>query len=461
MIGKEITFVPDVSLKIISYNAKKQQIYFKYKQLISSSQCEAFLEFDKDKVLECFENLEFKYSIGEVICDQNRELLVIDRFKYMMKKLYKVKCIKCGYEAVIDEYVLKKHLYSCGCCYGNVVVKGVNDIPTTNAWMIPYFQGGKEEAELYTFGSNAKLYFKCPSCKRIKKTSTSIYALFNNRSIGCDCSDNISYPEKFIRNILSELNIDYVYQLSKENFEWIGNYRYDFYIPSINCIIEANGEQHYTNTFLDKPIKNQNEIDEFKEKLAKKNGVTKYLTIDCRKSEAKYIFDNLVESGLFELLNINPLEINIELIDSKSLNNIIKEVCEYYQNNNKTIPSEIAEVFKLDYTTICKYLHKGNSLGWCNYNPKQNLKNGAYKSVLIKMEQRNKTYGKVVVFKNNIKVGTFESQRGAYKYLCSIGENISVSSIGQALKRENRTTKGYQFYYENELKGGDFNESKY
>lgn len=24
-----------------------------------------------------------------------------------------------------------------------------------------------------------------------------------------------------------------------------GNYRFDFYIPSLNCVIEVNGEQHY------------------------------------------------------------------------------------------------------------------------------------------------------------------------------------------------------------------------
>lgn len=58
----------------------------------------------------------------------------------------------------------------------------------------------------------------------------------------------------------------------------------------------------------------------------------------------------------------------------------------------------------------------------------------------------------MLILKDNIKIGSFETHRDACKFLQSIGVKISVSSIGQALKRDNRTSKGYQFYYENELK---------
>lgn len=38
----------------------------------------------------------------------------------------------------------------------------VNDIPTTSPWMIPYFQGGEEEAKKYKNQSHQKITPICP-----------------------------------------------------------------------------------------------------------------------------------------------------------------------------------------------------------------------------------------------------------------------------------------------------------
>lgn len=56
------------------------------------------------------------------------------------------------------------------------------------------------------------------------------------------CSDNITFPNKFMHSILMENNIEFE---SEKVFSWSNNKRYDFYIPSMSTIIEMNGEQHY------------------------------------------------------------------------------------------------------------------------------------------------------------------------------------------------------------------------
>ena len=91
-------------------------------------------------------------------------------------------CVKCGYECgehykkqeykkeywIIETDILQNH--GCPVCCRNpqIVVKGINDIPTTAPWMIPYFQGGYEEAKLYTFSSSYKINPICPDCGNIK-----------------------------------------------------------------------------------------------------------------------------------------------------------------------------------------------------------------------------------------------------------------------------------------------------
>ena len=61
----------------------------------------------------------------------------------------------------------------CACCHSLVVVPGINDIPTTDPWMISYFQGGYDEAKRYTHGSEQKIHPVCPECGRIKDKAIS------------------------------------------------------------------------------------------------------------------------------------------------------------------------------------------------------------------------------------------------------------------------------------------------
>lgn len=128
---------------------------------------------------------EFKIEIGMHFKDEKRDYVITGR-EYRSRenksningdiflkdeKWYKYHCNKCGWnEGWVIEYSVL-HGYGCACCTNQVVVEGINDIPTTNPEMIKHFQGGYEEAKLYTRASSKKINTKCSICGESKVMS--------------------------------------------------------------------------------------------------------------------------------------------------------------------------------------------------------------------------------------------------------------------------------------------------
>lgn len=48
-----------------------------------------------------------------------------------------------------------------------------------------------------------------------------------------------------VKNVLESLNIIYIFQYKFEDCKFYNKLPFDFYIPSLNTIIEYDGEQHY------------------------------------------------------------------------------------------------------------------------------------------------------------------------------------------------------------------------
>ena len=150
------------------------------------------------------QKFKWKYEIGENIKDEKRDLLISDRYFIKNKdnhtiKHYKYLCKKCGYNNgdMIENKILQGG--GCSCCYGRTVVEGINDSPSTAQWMVKYFQGGYEEAKLYTRCSHNKITPVCPECKRTHIKEVIINNLFHRHGYKCGyCMDGISFSEKFI-----------------------------------------------------------------------------------------------------------------------------------------------------------------------------------------------------------------------------------------------------------------------
>ena len=394
-VGCKVKFIyNDIEnyIEIIAYikQSNRPRLKIKYNNDIKLIRPDRLLECRLQPILNSKElnfPTEFKIEIGNVFKDNKRDLTIIDRNKILKKdghgynyfqKWYKYKCNKCGYsDGWIEESKLLTIKRGCSCCNGNTVIKGINDIATTNPELVKYFVN-IEDVYTHTYGSNKKVKIKCPDCGFEKEIK--ICDLYRHGFLCNKCSDGISYPEKIMCNLLDELLINnkqsesFITQFSKTNAKWCDKYRYDFYFKKDNeeYIVETHGMQHYKESGFNRSLEEEKLNDRNKKELAIKNGIKpeNYIAIDCRYSELEYIKNNIINSRLNEIFNLN--EVDWIKIGQDSEKNLVKEVCDYWKlhnniNNEILKPTNLVSIFKIRYCTIIKYLNKGNKLNWCKY----------------------------------------------------------------------------------------------
>lgn len=165
-------------------------------------------------------------------------------------------------------------------------------------------------------------------------------------------SDGISIPEKFMWNILKELNIEFKTQLNKKDFDWCQNYKYDFYIPSLNMVVETHGVQHYEESVWgsSRTLEEERENDKLKKELALNNNIKNYIVVDCRKSELDWLKENIIKE-LDKYFNLSNIDWN--LVWNNSLKNLVYEVKRLVEEgyNNK----QITETLGIAKVTVIKY----------------------------------------------------------------------------------------------------------
>lgn len=293
--------------------------------------------------------------------------------------------------------------------------------------MVKYFQGGEDEAEQYTKGSGQKIYPICPDCGKIKNERLGINDIYKNDSIGCICGDGIKYPEKFMLNVLEQLKIEFVWQLSRKDFKWCKDKRFDFYIPSLNLIIEMDGRLGHGNKDTRYATKEESKlIDDWKDKQAKLHGM-KVIRIDCdygndTLSRFGFIKNNILNSELSYVYDLS--NINWNKAHKFALGNLIKNVCEYYEMNLYITQKELIEKFKLSNATIINYLKQGKKVGWCNY------KGNKKKVLCIELNEE------------------FESANECSRQMSErYGERFIQSSVSYACRYKGNRYKGFTFKY--------------
>lgn len=388
-IGYGIPFVYDNTegkIEIVNYLKKENNdisyLKVKYKNIIYDTAIDVLVKCQLSTILK-IRTKEYKYNINDIIDTVNNGKLQIQKQTYIKNsktKGYQYKCLICNNIDVISEYNLNNK-NGCNVCAGRKVLIGYNDIATTNPEYVKYFVD-INDTYIYSKGVNKKVKMKCPDCGYIKNM---LINGLNNNGFSCPkCGDGVSYPEKFMYNVLDQLSFKFekeiIFDWSKNinhfNKKLSGNKIYDFYIPLFNCIIEVHGLQHYEEFVRNNKSRillEEQENDRIKEQIAIQNGVEYYVIIDCRKSGLEYIRNNILNSrlaNLFDLSKIDWLKCH-----QFACNNLVKVMCTLW-NSGKTL-KELSCVFKLGRSTVRKYLKQGTNLEWCNYNAKKEMiKNG-------------------------------------------------------------------------------------
>ena len=386
---------------------------------------------------------DFKVEIGKIFKDEKRDLIIIDKERRKDKKGYdrkgyRYKCNKCGWD---EGWISEVHLLrgrGCSCCVGKTVVPHINSFWAIKRDLCEKFKIKEDIAKQYTKSSSQKILLTCPNCGRQKEIR--IDNLYH-QGFSCICGDGISYPEKFMMGILDQLGVDYIFQLTKNAFKWCEKFRYDFYIPLLNMIIETHGRQHYEeNGINNRSLKEEQENDRYKEELAIKNRINQYIIIDCRYSNKEYIKSSILNSKLNESFDLT--KVDWEKCEEFALGSLIREVCNYWNNKEDwETTRDLMEVFKLSRTTIIDYLKRGAELGMCNYIPKEQMSingvhNGRNTGKRVAMYDLN---GNFIIEEYS----AHELERKAKE----LGIEINYSKISAVARGERKHHKGYTFKY--------------
>lgn len=204
-----------------------------------------------------------------------------------------------------------------------------------------------------------KVLIKCNSCgyEEYMSPDKLLHRVYNCKI----CSDKISFPNRFVGAILDSSNIEYV---AEKVFDWSDNKRYDFYIPSMNILLEVNGAQHYDREMHGTSIDDVQNNDEYKKTLALNNGISEcnYIIIDARLSNSKYIWDNFKKSSLgFLLNNINKQDVVNKALKTSKLIQLVD-----LYNSGITRNVDLQKKLSLCKNTITTYMKKAKKLNLLN-----------------------------------------------------------------------------------------------
>ena len=344
------------------------------------------------------------------------------------------KC-ECNHEFKMSWDLFKRGT-RCPYCCNRQVLRGYNDIYTTDRWMCD-LGVSEEDAKTHTRCSKQKIMVICPNCCKSKEMQIS--QIYIAKSISCTCGDGISYPEKFTISLLDQLEVKYVKEYIPK---WSCNKRYDFYLPTYDVIIECHGEQHYkqTNRKGARTLEEEQQNDKYKKELALENGISEYIVLDCRKSGLDWIKSSILQSELNNMFNLD--KVDWVKCEEFALGNRVKEICDYWNNKEDwETTKSIGDKFNLSNTTIRKYLIKGQALNWCYYSPiNENIKHAS---------KCGKSNGKPIkMFKDNVCIGMFESAHELERQSKKLfNVKLNCNGICKVCRGEYKTHKGFTFKY--------------
>lgn len=346
----------------------------------------------------------------------------------------KHRCEVCGYGSNGEWLPRPSHImngHGCPVCSGNIIGSAPgykNSIWAQEEYREFFGQYlTEEQMKSHMPNSHTKIDAICLYCGRHKQISPNTLL---KQGFGCICDDGVSYPNKFMFSFLEQAHIDFIRECS---FDWSDNKIYDFYIPSCQCIIECHGRQHYLGWDCDNNnrIEQQNN-DDYKMNIALEHGIKpeRYIVVNCSQSNKQFIKANIEKSGMLDILNIDIQEIDFNKCREFALNNMIKQVCNMW--NNGLSVKEIQN--KTQIVTVYNYLKIGNQLGWCdNYTNQESRKRSVNRG--IKNARTKQMY---CLEMNKV----FESQTSAAQELRCNAHAIYLCCIGKW-----RTYKNMHWYY--------------
>ena len=242
---------------------------------------------------------EYSFKEGEIVGDSIvlEKTYVTNKNKFQ-EKSYVLKCLETKNTYTMTEanlkqgknspYVSNKRLWR-----GNSLANNKHILP---------FLLDIRDAHRYSISSNKPLQLRCPNCGKCKTVNSISKLKYSNFSCSL-CGKGVSYPEKVMTAILELNNVEYIPQ---KKFKDLGAYRFDFYLPKYNMVIETHGMQHYEDVeYLNS--ERTWESDRIKKDYCIHNNIN-YVEIDSRYSDLSYILKDVNRKLGFLSISIKGIQ---------------------------------------------------------------------------------------------------------------------------------------------------------
>ena len=255
---------------------------------------------------------------------------------------------------------------ACPYCNLREIFVGETDMWTTNPNLAQMLLN-KDDGYKYCEGSSKKVNWLCPKCHQIIKNK--IIKNVNIQGLCCPyCSDGMSFGEKFVSSMLSQLNLDFIFD---NTLDWSNGKRFDFYVPNYSLIIEVNGIQHYEQTFIfhrnnhkNRTVYDEKLNDKNKKENAIKHGIKYYVELDCRESNKDFIKNSVENSILAKIFDLHIIDWN-KCLEHTFTSNVI--LCSDLWNSGIKNTKVISERTGIHISSVICYLKKAQQIGLCDY----------------------------------------------------------------------------------------------
>lgn len=321
-------------------------------------------------------------------------------------------CSKMHYWPAFPNHILKGS--GCPYCSGRFPIVGETDLWTTRP-DIAIMLKNKDDGYKYSRGSHKYVDFICPDCGAILNKEIKTVC---QQGLGCKyCSDHISYPNKFIREILKHTDAKNV--IPEWSPEWIGGYRYDIYFTINNqeYIIEMDGGLGHNN----REIRSGNrltgaEVDAIKDHEAKAHNII-LIRIDCNYEKIserfEYIRNNVICSELSDIIDLS----GVPWSECNRLSMVSYVIGSAKMFNAGVSIQDISDYYNYSTHTIRQWLYQAEEIGICDCTAIRGTKRGTkpYK-VCLHQYSMDGDY-----------IATYESATKAHQMTGVLGEYICRS----------------------------------
>ena len=167
--------------------------------------------------------------------------------------------------------------------------------------------------------------------------------------------------------------------------------------------------------------------------------IARYIVLDCRKSETRWIKHSILESSLLEILQIIPDTIDWNECHEFAVSNLTKLICQMYANN--TSVNELCEKFNLCHNSIITKLKQGSQIGWCSYNPK---------SVIEQTRQENGKRIIATMSKSVVQIDKDDNVVAEFPSIQEAQRALAISHIWDCIVGRRQSASGYKWRYKYE-----------